>query len=598
MRTGITSTFLAAGFSVCATIALGQEFDKISARTRHVIDSTYNSLMKKHGIVGASLAIVDNGEIVYASGYGFENREDSIRADVNTVYRIGSCTKSFTALAVMQQQERELMNVNAPLNTYIPELAIASRFDGDNAIYVRDVLTHTSGLPCDVLNGFFCDSPPDVNWLVAELNRQTTIAPRNYTHAYSNVGYGLLGEAISRTSGRTYSDYVKQNIFSPLEMTSSFIDWDEASGKRYSKGYAERGVSEAHDPIMRDQGAGLIHSTVIDMSHYLMMYLNNGKYKGRQIADSALLREMERNQVSTILDEKVAYGYALDTRTYHLSGNGDSTFVSVIGHGGDTYVYHADFEFIPELGVGAVILTNTDNGTSMNSALRLIRLYLKTEKGQNVGDRLKATTARERTSTWAEAKGVYNLNSFVLDMSNPRKMKVKQGNAKIIFKAKHKDSADYQMKVRLLGFITLKIPDQEMRFVTMGDNVYAKSVTTKTGSEEYVASRQPFARQDESWNRSLGTYVLTGEYYPCAECAKMNADGAKAVLSEDNGFLRLAIDGKSLHRTFYLDPLSPEMAVTGGIGRGTGETVKLLENGNLYYSGYQFAKESPAKKGR
>ena len=263
---------------------------KIDNRTKFVIDSTYNKLIKKHKVIGASIAIVDNNEIVYATGYGFSDREKLLKADEKTVYRIGSITKSFTALSIMQLQDKKIIDINNSIKKYLPELKIESRFNDNNQIYIKDILSHTSGLPSDVLNGFFCDSPPKITWLIEELNKQTTICPRQFLKAYSNVGYGLLGEMIARVSNLSYSNYVKENIFKQLQMTSSYIENDEQLNTNFSKAYLKNKVIK--EPLIRDQAAGLIHSNVMDMSNYLKMYLNNGSFNSNKIISNEALIEV------------------------------------------------------------------------------------------------------------------------------------------------------------------------------------------------------------------------------------------------------------------------------------------------------------------
>ena len=178
----------------------------LSETVKNSIDSTYTSLIKKNKVIGTSIAIVDNGEIVFANGYGFSDLKNEIKADANTIYGIGSITKSFTALSIMQLQEEKKLKVTNSIKDYLHELAIENPFNDGNQIYINDILSHTSGLPSDVSNGFFVDNPPSISWLIKELNKQRMISPRQYKFAYSNAGYGLLGELITRVHGITYAD--------------------------------------------------------------------------------------------------------------------------------------------------------------------------------------------------------------------------------------------------------------------------------------------------------------------------------------------------------------------------------------------------------
>ena len=185
---------LAFCFLISYTGIAQRQFNKISEDLKAKIDSTYTSLLKKNKVTGTSIAIVDNGEIVYATGYGFSDLENDKKAGANTIYGIGSMTKTFTALSVMQLQEQEKLKVTNSIKDYLVDLDIENPFNDGNQIYINDILSHTSGLPSDLLNGFFVDNPPSISWVIKKLNKQRMISPRQYTWAYSNVGYGLLGE--------------------------------------------------------------------------------------------------------------------------------------------------------------------------------------------------------------------------------------------------------------------------------------------------------------------------------------------------------------------------------------------------------------------
>jgi len=574
-------------------VSFAQDYNALQPRTKTVIDSTYNALMLKNKIQGASLAIVRDGEIIYSTGYGFADAANNIAADDKTIFRVGSITKSFTALALLQLREKGLVQLDAPVKNYLPELTIGSRFGDNNEIVVRDMLTHTSGLPCDVTNGFFCDAPPDINWLIKELNKQTTIYPRNYSFAYSNVAYGLLGEIIARAEQTSYNDYVKQHLFAPLDMTSSFIEWDETLGKRFAKGYIDG--KESKDPLIRDQAAGLIHSTAIDMAHYVQLYLNNGAFNGQQIVDSALLQEMEQNHVKDVyLNEGASYGYALFSRRYKVRTDSDSSIVTVIGHGGDTYLHHADFVFIPELNIGAVMLTNSERGPYMNSAAQLLEIYLREETQQRIDlkNPVKAADSSKRETACApsEMTGDYNFGPFVMRVKNPDKLTFRQGPAKIVLKPKSEDANVYSMKVKLLGIIPIKVKTQEFKFVQLDGNVFAKGVNVKSGKEQYLAVRTALPAIPESWKGTYGKYTLVGEYYACKDCPAVDMEDAVMTIREKDGFVIMEIHAKKMDRTTNLNIVSEKLGVTGGLGRGTGEAVNIQENGNIYYSGFEFGK--------
>lgn len=570
---------------------------KISDRCRHVIDSTYSALIKKNKVVGASIAIIDKGEIVYTAGYGFSDKKRKVLANDKTIYRIGSCTKSFTSLSILQLQEKKLLDITHSVKEYLPDLHIKSRFNDTNEFYIHEMLSHVSGLPCDITNGFFCDAPPNIHWEILELNKQTTISPRRYKHAYSNVAYGLLGEVIARQANTKYPLYLEKNIFEPLNMTSSFVEMDDRWAGDFSKAYVDN--KEINEPLIRDQAAGLIHSNVIDMANYVLMYLNKGKVNQQQLISEASINTMCKNQIEDIyLYNGESWGYGLYSKKIYCKENKDSALVNLIGHGGDTYAFHADFGFIPELNLGAVILTNTDNGTRMNSVSKLLGLYLKetSNKKLNVNfvdeKLITQLTAKDQACLKEERRGDFNLGQFIIQVKDPHKIKFKQGPATLVLKPLSPDTNNYKIKANLFGFIPFKVKGQELKFVKRDQVIFIKGLSTKDKEEDYIAIKSPSKEISSTWKNALGNYTVENHNYTCTDCPYMNTAGLKMKLKIKNGFLVLKTKAKSsdMNSSSYLDVVSDSISVTGGIGRGTGETVSILKNGNIYYSGFELKK--------
>ena len=576
--------------AVCFTISYSgaAQINMISEDLRAEIDSTYTSLLKRNKVTGTSIAIVDNGEIVYATGYGFSDLENKKKADANTIYGIGSITKAFTALSIMQLQEQEKLRVTNSIKDYLVDLKIENPFNDSNQIYINDILSHTSGLPSDIANGFFVDNPPSISWVIKELNKQRLISPRRYISAYSNVGYGLLGEVISRVSGLSYGDYLRQNIFTPLNMTCSSIGYQLSNT---SKTYD--GNKETVEPTVRDVAAGFISSNVIDLSNFISMLIGDGSFKSNQIISPNSIVDMERDQLRNVtLTQPFAYGYALMIDSIKIKNHKkDSTIVSIIGHGGDTYAFHADLAYIPKLKVGAVVLTNSVNGRSMSGASKLLKIYLERSKDIEVDlDYITPISYKGITPQDDEIFGKYNLGQLIINVKDINKIKFKQGPAKAIL-TKKTNSNNYALKVWVFGFIPIKIKDQEFKFTKVNNEIYAKNVDTKTKQEYYLGKKNtvnlPYS---ESWKSVCGKYELTGKIYETTNRSYDLSD-LKLTVSEKSGSLKVDVKSKSMFSgTLHFDLISEKSAVLGGIGRGNGDVLRILENGNLYYSGFEFLK--------
>jgi len=560
----------------------------IKPSTKRIIDSTYNKLLKQTGTIGFSLAIVDSGRIVYSCGYGFSDKNNNVKATDETIYRIGSISKSFTVLSLFQLSEAGKVSIEEGLKKYIPEFDIRNRFNDSNVFKIRDVMSHTSGLPSDILNGFFCTNPPKQTWVTEQLKNMYSISKANYKHAYSNIGYGLLGQVISNVSKLSYDEYLRTNIFKPLKMKSSFVDYDSVLIKKFSKGYLDK--KETYEPLIRDAAAGLVHSNVLDMGNYLNMYLA----KDHKIITNASIIEMEKKQLSiTTLSRTEAWGLGLYSQSYF--NEKDSSRITITGHGGDTYLYHADMAFINSLNVGAVILTNSNSGTALNNAANLIQSYLKSEKGIKIKADNKDTAMiqnNEDKLNENEIFGTYFINNIKLDVKKINKIKARQGPVSLLFYKSKKNKDFYKLKALLLGVIPIKVKNQEFAFCKIDNQVYFKAILTKRKRFNYVAVKTEMKIPPNGWIKSAGDYAITENKYKCEKCPFGNFENLKMNLAiKDNLiFFSLKMKDKSQNQETIILPIDETTAVTPGIGRNTGETIYLMPNGNVYYSGFEFVK--------
>lgn len=570
---------------------------QVPESTAKTIEQAYTKLLKNKKGVGLSMAIVHKGEIVYAKGFGYADKENEIKANENTVYRIGSITKSFTSLAIMQLQEKGKLNVNQSLLDFIPELKIQNRFNEEKPFLIGDVLSHLSGLPSDIYNGFVANNPPNTKWLIEELNKQTTISPSKYKDAYSNVGYHLLGEVIARASNTSYNEYVNEHIFKPLQMNSSFIKYDDKLTKNYAKAYINGDKFE--EPLLRDEAAGMIHSTVLNMANYVKMLLKNGSFKDHKLISS--IEQMTINRMkNTILVDNIneGYGYGLTVKNIEIIKNGKTISARSIGHNGNTFGYASDFSFIPELDLGVVVLTNSDTGKLIRSANRLLKLYAKHSLKQDIEfnkNPIKIeANLNEKSCSKDEIKGIYNFAGMILKINEANKIKIKKGPATIILKRNEKTGI-YDLKAKLFGLIPIGNMDgNKIKFVKIDNKIFIKMIDKKNNKEGFAGNKLYKKEIPQSWKNIYGKYKMVKSNFICDECPKeIDYRTTRLKIYEENGFVVFETKGKAkdANQKLYLNVLSKYLAVTQGVGRETGQTIRILENKNIYYSGYEFLKK-------
>ncbi len=177
--------------------------------------------MAKNKVTGLSVALVDDKGLIWAQGFGYADKENNIPATPQTVYRVASISKIFTATAIMQLAEQGRINVDEPLTTYLPEFSIKTRFPGGGRITPRNLMTHHSGLPANFYKGIFSSNPEHFTKVIKEIKDEYLAYPPDYVYSYSNLGVTLLGGVIERVSGKDYASYMDESILGPIGMDNS-----------------------------------------------------------------------------------------------------------------------------------------------------------------------------------------------------------------------------------------------------------------------------------------------------------------------------------------------------------------------------------------
>ena len=250
------------------------------------IDAYIVDKMRWPRIPGLALAIVKDNQIVYLAGYG---QADSFGHSVTpqTSFIIGSVTKAFTALAVMQLVEAGKVELDAPVQRYITWFRLADPVTSAK-ITVRQLLNQTSGLPMLREPQFWTDlDDRALERTVRFLRTAKVNFPPGKSFGYSNANYETLGLIVQAVSGQSYEEYVEQHIFGPLDMRNSFASQEEASQHQMASGY--RWWFGIPIPVTfhynrSELPAGYIFSGAEDMAHFLVAQMNGGKYR-----DSAIL---------------------------------------------------------------------------------------------------------------------------------------------------------------------------------------------------------------------------------------------------------------------------------------------------------------------
>lgn len=321
------------------------------------VDRYVEEQLRTLGIPGAALGIIHGDKIVHLQGFG--RADGTGRAmTAQTPSLIGSLTKSFTAVAIMQLVEAGKVELDAPVQRYLPWFRVANA-EASAQITLRHLLTHSSGLPdsagTDAL--FRMDTGADaLERQVRTLAAVELTQPVGSTWQYANANYSILGLIIETVSGQSYEAYVRQQIFAPLQMEHSFTSPIEARSAGLAAGHQYWFGQPRPTQLPYPRGllpAGFLVSSAEDMSRYLIAHLNGGQLGEAQILSPEGVAELHRPAIS-----------AGDPSTWIGMGWGviDADGVHVLHHDGNTGNTHSEMFLLPETGWGFVLLMNASNG--------------------------------------------------------------------------------------------------------------------------------------------------------------------------------------------------------------------------------------------
>jgi len=316
--------------------------------------------MAAQRIPGLSLGIVEDGRTTYIRGFG--KADDSGRAvTAQTPFIIGSLSKSFTALAIMQLVEAGKVELDAPVQRYLPWFRVADE-QASAKITVRNLLNQTSGLSTKTGRSFQGNGDTSDGALeaaVRKLSNAQLTAPVGQKYQYSTINYSVLGLIVQTVAGRSYESYVQSSIFDPLRMRHSFTSESSAEPHGLATGYHYWfGRPRAAD-IPYNRGlisAGYLISSAEDMTHYLVAQLDGGRFGTASLLSPAAVREMHRPAVTTP-----------ETRTSYGMGwfVGPLNGIPAIYHQGETFNFHSNVVLVPGSRTGVVVLMNAENSVDL-----------------------------------------------------------------------------------------------------------------------------------------------------------------------------------------------------------------------------------------
>ncbi len=530
--------------------------------------------MRKKKVTGMSMAVVDENGILFTINLGYADKDKKIPVSADTLYKIGSISKLFTATAVMQLAEEGKLDIDEPLSAYIPEFSIKSRYGDDELITLRTLMTHRSGLPGNYLPEVLNPEYPYFTAIVVDIKEEYAAYPPNYITAYSNIGSTLLGVVIERATGQKFNDYVIGHILNPLEMYHSSFELRNDMVALSSLGYYNN--KPARDDICPDRISpeGSLRSSVNEMSHFMQMILRNGSYKNNEIIKEATLKEMLTPQTHLPLDLD---GNGLDT-TGSIGLNWflyqDPDCGSIVMHPGGTRLFFSRMTILKDFNFGVIVLTNSVNGEALTEKLTtetIIRVIKATNGPGNYPSDIHNASLEIKP---VPLKGDYATEFGWVTVEPTKKyysMKI-QKYPNTVIKLEKSEEGWNSCKPLLMGLFPTKIMELEgLQFGTFHVGGEEVLLVKDKDNLRIFGEKVDMTSIPEIWSKRCGIYKET-DYHGVAGL------GYKLQLQLDHGrLIGYVFNEKGMKsEPFSLTPINETELLKRGIGRNMQETLRVI----------------------
>ncbi len=409
----MTDWRLLCGMICVASSAAAQ--DSIPAKEKYADVARALTQLVEHeraqkAIPAISVALVDGQRIVWAQGFGWADSAAHVPANASTVYRVGSVSKLFTDIGIMRLVEKGALDLDAPIQRYLPDFHPRNPFGG--AITIRELTSHRAGLTREPpVGNYFDDTAPSLAATVASLNGTSLVyAPGSHTK-YSNAGIAVLGYALERTQHESFYPYLKRSVLEPMGLTHSAFEPLPDVRTRLAKASMWTLDGRRFDAPTFQLGmgpCGSMYSTVIDLGHFLQLLFARGvAANGTRVLAAATLDSMWTPQFGA---PNATTGYGIGFNIGRLDGH------RVVGHGGAIYGFATELLALPDDSLGVVVTATLDgvNAVTDHIAEVAARMLLDTRNGKIVA--AADTTAALPASRALALMGRYSNSAAAVDL--------------------------------------------------------------------------------------------------------------------------------------------------------------------------------------
>lgn len=417
---------------------------------------TARGVISRGELSGVSIALIDDQRVVFAEGFGFADKKRKIPSAANTVYRCGSISKLFTATATMQLAEQGRLDIDKPVQTYLPSFSIIDPFPGKPPVTLRQLMAHRSGLVREApVGGYLDPSEPTPEATVASLAGCVRVHPPGIITKYSNSGVSVVGQTVAAVAGVSFTDYQRANVLRRLGMTSS--DWmlNKTIKRRLAVGYlpvadGKGGFREIPTPHFEFGilPAGNLYTTTRDLSRFVSCLFDNGRLGDGRLLKPKTIERMFTPQLTT---NASGFGHGFSVGKYRGRKS--------VSHSGAVYGFSSSLVALPQEKLAAIVLANDDVAMGpvrrlSDDALNILLAVKMGEKKPTPKPTFKADSAflnhcaghYESESYWAEITVADGGDGLLINMSGQHMTlrPIGKGSFEASGRVAHRTSANFK----------------------------------------------------------------------------------------------------------------------------------------------------------
>ena len=544
------------------------------------LDRDVPGRIKRNGITGIAIALVDGSDIVAQRNYGFADKASGRKVTADTLFRAGSVTKSFTSLGVMQMVEQGRLALDAPLREAIPDFRIQSHNGNDDGVTLRRVLSHHAALPSDMIAGMWAEQPEPFTQVVNLLKDQYLTSEPGTAFSYSNVGYSLAGHALQLASGEPYTRYIEQQILEPLQMHSSSFDLG-ADPENLSLGYKKGKAVTEFD--IRDKPAGALITTAADLAQFVKAVIADGDSGERDIGKRLLQAETIKTMLTPPIynspfsvSNPVALGWF---RVPAVLPMGDD----MVMHNGQTMAHSALIQIGMQSKLGVVILSNSPVPAKLDEIARdLFDLAYKVKFPQTA--KVAATPRAVIPGKPVTGVGQYVSEFGLIKVKgSDKRLQASAAGERWSLRGNARDG--YQIKLKLFGILPIANDDLRAARVHFREVEGHKiAYIEQKGVLQIIASALQPQQPSAAWLARTGEYELVSQLP--GGVSSLDIGPMELLLDSGNYVLRATQGDQDID--YALRFISDDKAVVQGYGRNMGATVRVFDDGRVEWLGLQY----------